>query len=162
MKKIVSVMILICMVVSLSACTAKPTYSLSPKEDISKFTQEIKDDLQRKLEELPSAPSGVSFSGYDAKYDDEGGFIIYGFLRNKTGRTIYNIKGEITASTDYLTIASGNFEFTEEAFGKLENGDSRPWTLTFTQEYVVNIIAKKDLYKYSIEGEYTYEQERRQ
>ncbi|MDF2567548.1 MAG: hypothetical protein K0R90_1004, partial [Oscillospiraceae bacterium] len=89
MKKSLILLLTIIITLTFSACKQQPpTYSFGPKEDTSKISQEYKDTLQKYLESAGKAPTGVSFVGYKAQYDEQGKLHVNGFMRNNTGHNI--------------------------------------------------------------------------
>lgn len=162
MKKLSLIFAILILITAFTGCTKKITvYSFGPKEDLTKISQTQKDLLQQKLNEAPKIKEGLSYYGYNAKFDDEGSLIVDGFFMNNTGNTAKNITGVITIdcviSKEYtLTIAKGQFEFKEQDFGKLKNGEARPWQLKFKDDLIVN---KRDFTTYNINAELKYEKE---
>lgn len=159
MKKISLILVLIILVAMFTGCRKQfKEYSFGPNVDVTSITQEYKDYLQKQLENTDKAERGLSFVGYNAEYDDEGGFVVDGFFRNNTGSTVYNISGVITIQTvtksGGLTIAKAKFTLSEEDFGALENGIARPWQLKYSSDLVVNKVS--DLSTYSVNADLEY------
>ncbi len=152
--KMILPIFLCAVLLGLSGCSSEQSYSFGPNDDVSGFSSEYKADLQEKLNAAGNAPAGLSYYGYQTKFDDQGQLIVDGFFRNRTGDTITDLKCTITIMVDLITVAYGEFNIPESEFGTLKSGDSRPWTLIFTAE---DVLAKdQDLSKYDVKVEATY------
>lgn len=163
-KKIALVLSVVLLAASFAGCKRKITkYSFGPKENISSMSAEYKESLTAQLNRAGKAPDGLSFYGYSAKYNDEGGLEIDGFFRNNTGKPVHNISGTISIESigadgkNYLTIAKAKFTFPDEDFGLLPNREARPWKLIFNSDLIVNKL--NNLSSYMVNADLTFDTE---
>ncbi|WP_182101543.1 SLAP domain-containing protein [Niallia taxi] len=129
--------------------TKKQSLTVAPGQE--KPDEKRMDELQTKLNELGDAPeSRVSFTGVDAKFQDDGSLVIEGFVRNGFDYTIKNLAGELKVldNRDNEPIASEPFTLSEDKFGKLKSGESRLWAFTLKAESVKN--KENDLKNYVV------------
>lgn len=143
-----------------SYATQSPV-SYGPTALESEKTEEKTKEHERRLkiiDENGGIREGVNFVGTYAQFNDEGQLIVDGYMRNFTGHEIYNITGNITIETAETEehIGSAYFEFSEEDFGSLKNGKSRPWRLIFDADYVN--IEITDLSKFTVTTEFNFYQ----
>lgn len=144
----------------ISYATQSPV-SYGPTALDSEMTPEKTKEHERRLkiiDEKGGIREGVNYVGTYARFNDEGDLIIDGYMRNFTGHEIYDIKGNITVETAESEehIGSAYFTFSEETFGSLKNGKSRPWRLIFDADYVN--IEITDLSKFTVTTEFNFYQ----
>ncbi len=143
------------MMLGFAGCSGNQSYSFGPQENVSEISSEYQAKLQERLNAAGVAPVGVSFYGYNATFDDQGRLTVEGFFRNRTGETITNLECDITIRVENITVAYGHFSLPEEDFGTLESGDSRPWTLIFGSDDVINRGQDMSNYQVMVECNYT-------
>lgn len=135
--------------------------SYGPTALESEKTPEKTKEHERRLkiiDENGGIREGVNFVGTYARIDDKGQLIVDGYMRNFTGHEIYNLEGNITVKTAETgdNVGGAYFEFSEEDFGSLKNGKSRPWRLIFDADYVNVEIT--DLSKFTVTTEFKFNQ----
>lgn len=124
---------------------------LTMAPDQEKPDEKRMDKLQTKLNELGNAPeSRVSFTGVDAKFQEDGSLVIEGFVRNGFEYAVKNLAGEMRVldNRDNEPIAAEPFALTEDKFGELKSGESRLWTFTLKPESIKN--KENDLKNYVV------------
>lgn len=107
-------------------------------------------------DETESSTSTSSKTESGETKETERELLVHGFFRNNTGRTITDISATIDVrqkqdpnlatpsliegETDpnLYSCARGEFIFEPSKLGEIENKDSRPWTLRFTSDCLVN------------------------
>lgn len=143
-----------------SYATQSPV-SYGPNASESEKTPEKTKEHERRLkviDENGGVREGVNFVGTYARFNDDGDLVVDGYMRNFTGHEIYDITGNITVNTAETEdhIGSAYFEFTEESFGSLKNGKSRPWRIIIDNDYVNVEIT--DLSKFTVTTEFYFYQ----
>ncbi|MBE6885386.1 MAG: SLAP domain-containing protein [Ruminococcaceae bacterium] len=156
-KRVISLLIAtLLLTLSLAGCSsAGAAWSFGPKEDISNYSAEDLQSFQDRLNKMDAPESGVCFTGYYTEYDEDGTLRVYGFLRNYTGKIIYDIRGTVEIKKNDDVIASAYFTFEEEDFGQLGHKESRPWCLEYTAEYVEDGEADLSTYVVATDLEFT-------
>lgn len=113
-------------------------YSFGPMADLSKISNDTKQQLQELLNELGDVESDqITFEIIDAGFQEDGGLILDLFIRNGYSYAITNIDCDIKIIKQDKIIASANFQLIEREFGVLPSNTSRPWSIMFFPEDIL-------------------------
>lgn len=114
-------------------------YSFGPIADLSKIDSATKAKLQDYLNKLGNPEKDtIGFKIIDGYFQEDGTLVLDLFIRNGYDYSIANIESDLEIVNEGKVIASANFELSEEEFGVLKSNESRPWTILFYPEDIVN------------------------
>ncbi|KOA18314.1 hypothetical protein CLHOM_32110 [Clostridium homopropionicum DSM 5847] len=114
-------------------------YSFGPMADASKIDDETKRYLQDFLNKLGDPTKDkITFEVMRTKYESDGSLMVDIFIRNGNPETVFNIDTTLQLIENDVVIATADFKFTLEDFGKLPKDTSRPWTILYFPEDMKN------------------------
>jgi SLAP domain-containing protein len=143
--------------ITVCSCSKDSSTSISFSPiNSANYSKKEKDYLHEQIKKAGALPKGVSFYGYDATFEKDGRLIVKGFIRNNTGKQIYNIQGTIAIMDKKKLVAKAYFICNLEQFGKLNNKDSRPWTLIYPEVFVKKEAFNLAQYTIEADMEYTF------
>ncbi len=117
----------------------KQKYSFGPMADLSQINDETKQYLQELINKLGNTKENqIAFNIIDGVFEEDGALVVDLFIRNGYSYSIANISCDFKIIQNGNIIATANFELDEEHFGILSSKDSRPWSLLFFPEDVIN------------------------
>jgi SLAP domain-containing protein len=157
MKATLKTLLYICIILFVfTSCSKKiQPFEFENKIAYDAAGKEKREFLQKTLNKMGKPLKGVSITGYNCYYTNDGKLYIEGFIRNNTGYNIKNIKGEIIVIKNKIEVAKGYFEFEYKELGVLKDKYSRPWTIIFNTNEVK--VKNENLDNYMINAVFVYD-----
>jgi SLAP domain-containing protein len=124
-------------------------YVVAKGVDTSKFTQEVKDNLQKFANSVNPEANKIDIVTTDAKYTDDGKLVFLAAITNTNNKQVSNMTTKLTFKTkDGQIIADGKFNLTAEQFGVIPQDTTMMVTLYFSPNDVLTKGA--DLSDYTV------------